>query len=141
MNWKSIRAVIAGVLFTMAVTTLLDIVLHVVGVYPPIYQRIGNGLALLASAYRLPIGIAGAWITARIAPSHPMRHALVLGVIGLILSVVGVVTTWNMDLGPRWYPISLAALALPEAWLGAKLCERRSRTPQVGRPASPAPPG
>jgi hypothetical protein len=41
-----------------------------------------------------------------------------------VVALIGVVTTWNMGLGPRWYPISLVILALPEAWLGARLAMR-----------------
>ena len=37
-----------------------------------------------------------------------MTHAMILGYVGLVLGVVGVVTTWNLGLGPRWYPIGLA---------------------------------
>jgi hypothetical protein len=28
-----------------------------------------------------------------------------------------------MRMGPRWYPIALAALAVPQCWLGGKLYE------------------
>jgi hypothetical protein len=59
------------------------------------------------------------------APHEPMKHALVLGSLGAAVAAIGVVTTWNMDLGPKWYPISLVILALPEAWLGAKLAITR----------------
>jgi hypothetical protein len=54
-----------------------------------------------------------------------MKHALVLGGLGGVVALIGAVTMWNMDLGPKWYPISLVILALPEAWLGAKLAARR----------------
>ena len=40
--------------------------------------------------------------------------------------LVGVVATWNRGLGPRWYPISLAVLAIPQGWVGGKLYEMRS---------------
>lgn len=139
MNWKSARAVLAGALFTIVVTTLVDVVLHVVHVYPPVYQRIGHGLALLATSYRIVIGIAGAWLTARLAPSHPMRHAMVLGAIGMVFATLGVVSTWNMDLGPRWYPISLAVLALPQSWVGATLYQAKAgaREQRAATPGSP----
>jgi hypothetical protein len=47
------------------------------------------------------------------------RHALVLGSIGLVLSIAGAVAMW--DAGPAWYPLALAASALPCAWLGGRL--------------------
>jgi hypothetical protein len=29
-------------------------------------------------------------------------------------------------LGPRWYPIALVVLALPQSWAGGRLFERRA---------------
>jgi len=126
MNWKSIWAVVAGVLFIIVVTTLVDIVLHIARVFPPMNQPINDGLAALATAYRIVISVAGAWLTARLAPNRPMRHAMILGVVGLVLGLVGVVTTWNLGLGPRWYPVALAVLAIPQCWAGGKLFEMQS---------------
>src|SRR5215831_12306914 len=121
MNRKSFVALGAGVLVVVVVTTLVDIVLHSAGVYPPLNQPIDNRLALLATAYRVVIGVYGAWLTARLAPSRPMKHAMILAGIGVVLGLVGVVTTWNSGLGPRWYPIALVVLAIPQSWVGARL--------------------
>jgi hypothetical protein len=126
MNRKSVWAVVAGALVVIVVTTLVDILLHAAGVYPPLNQPINDALALLASSYRIVIGIASAWLTARLAPKNPMRHALVLGSIGVVLGLVGVVAAWNLGLGPRWYPISLVVLAMPQSWAGARLFELQS---------------
>ena len=127
MNWKSIWAVIAGVLFIIIASTLVDVVLHVVGVYPPMDQPLTDALALLATAYRVVISIGGAWLTAWLAPSRPMKHALALGVVGTVLGLIGVVATWNLGLGPRWYSIALAVLAIPQCWAGGKIHEWQSR--------------
>ena len=111
---KSIWAVVAGVLTIIIVTTIVDIVLHVTGVYPDLKVPLTDALALLASSYRLVISIAGAYLTARLAPGHPMRHAMILGFVGTLLGLAGVVATWNLGMGPRWYPVSLAVLAIPQ---------------------------
>ena len=124
MLGKSIWAVVAGVLFIVVVTTLVDILLHAVSIYPPQGVPLTDGLALLATAYRFVISVAGAWITAKLAPHGPMKHAMVLGVVGTCLGLVGVFATWNLGLGPRWYPISLAVLAIPQCWLGGWLFMR-----------------
>jgi hypothetical protein len=126
MNKKSIWAVVAGVLAIIVVTILVDIVLHAIGVFPPMGQPINDALALLATSYRIVIGIGGAWLTARLAPDEPMKHTMILGVVGTILGLVGVVATWNRGLGPRWYPIALAVLAIPQCWLGGMLYVMRS---------------
>ena len=126
MTKRSIWAVVAGVLVIIVVTTLVDIVLHVIGVFPPVDQPISDALALLATTYRIVISVGGAWLTARLAPQNPMKHAMILGVVGVVLGLVGVVATWNLGLGPRWYPIALVVLAIPQCWAGGKLYEMQS---------------
>ena len=126
MNKKSIWAVVAGVLVIIIVTTVVDVALHALGVFPPMDQPLDDKLSLLATSYRIVISIGGAWLTARLAPANPMKHALILGLVGTVLGLVGVVATWNRGLGPRWYPIALAVLAIPQCWVGGKLYEMRS---------------
>ena len=126
MSRKSAWAVVAGVLVIIVVTTLVDILLHVTGVYPPMGQPMDDALALLATSYRIVIGVGGAWLTARLAPNKAMKHAMVLGYVGVVLALVGVVATWNLGLGPRWYPISLVVLAVPQCWAGGKIYEMQS---------------
>jgi hypothetical protein len=122
---KSIWAVVAGVLVVVVVTTVVDLVLHAVRVFPPADQPIDNSLALLATSYRVVISVAGAWLTARLAPDRPMKHAMMLGYVGVVLGLVGLVATWNLGLGPRWYPIALVVLAIPQCWVGGRLYEAR----------------
>lgn len=127
MRGRSIWAVFAGVLFIIVVTTLVDIALHAAGVFPPMNQPIDDRLALLATSYRIVISVAGGWLTARLAPGNPMRHAMILGVVGVVLGLVGVVATWNLGLGPRWYPVALVVLAIPQCWLGGWIYQARSK--------------
>lgn len=123
MNKKSFLAVAAGVLFIVIASTLVDVALHAAGIYPPMGQPMNDALSLLATSYRIVIGIAGAWLTAWLAPANPMRHAMLLGVVGVVLASIGAALTWNMGLGPRWYPIGLIVLAIPQCWAGAKMHE------------------
>ncbi len=118
---KSIWAVVVGIVVTVVVTTLVDIVLHTAHVYPPIDQPIGNKLALLATSYRFVITVAAAWLTARLAPNNPMKHAMILGYVGVVLGLIGLASTWNLGLGPQWYPIALVVLSIPQCWLGGKI--------------------
>jgi hypothetical protein len=121
MIGRSVWAVVAGVLVIIVVTTLVDILLHAIKVFPPINQPIDDRLALLATSYRVVISVGGAWLTARLAPEKPMKHALILGCVGVVLGLVGVVATWNLGLGPRWYAIALVVLAIPQCWAGGRL--------------------
>lgn len=72
MSGKSIWAIAAGVIFIVVVSTLVDAVFHAIGVYPPWNQPIDDKLAVLATSYRTVISVAGAWLTARLAPAKPM---------------------------------------------------------------------
>lgn len=120
---RSIGAVIAGLLVIIIITTATDSVMHATGVFPLAGEPMTNALWLLATAYRIVYGVAGSYIAARLAPDRPMRHALALGVVGLVLSIAGAVATWDRGpgFGPKWYPLALVVIAIPSAWLGGKL--------------------
>ena len=120
---RSIGAVAAGALVGIILSIGTDTMLRVAQIFPALGRPMSNSLFLLATAYRTVYGVAAAYITARLAPSRPMLHALVLGSLGLAASTVGAVVTWNSvpSLGPHWYPLALIALAIPPAWLGGKL--------------------
>jgi hypothetical protein len=123
MTFRSIGAVLGGFVAVALVTTLVDIVLHATGVYPPWGQPIGDGLSLLATAYRVVITIAGGYLTARLAPSRPLAHAVALGIVGIVAATAAA-ATWQLPLAPHWYPRALAATALPCTWLGGRSASR-----------------
>ncbi len=120
---RSTAAVFLGFLAVVALSLATDQVLHDLAVYPPWGQPMYDpGLNLLALAYRSVYAVVGSYIAARLAPHAPMRHALILGVIGLVLSAVGAYVAIALaDLGPAWYTIALVLTALPCAWLGGAL--------------------
>jgi hypothetical protein len=122
---RSVGAVLLGLVTIFALSLGVDEALHVLGVYPPWGEPMHSpALNLLALGYRIPIAVLGSWLTARAAPRHPLRHALILGVIGLVLSALGVAAALQADLGPAWYPILLALSSVPCAWAGGRLHER-----------------
>jgi len=126
--WRSAGAVLLGFFAVTILSLGVDQALHLLKVYPPWGQPMHEpGLNLLALAYRIVFSVLGSYITARFAPHSPMRHALVGGVIGLVLSAGGVIVTTQVDLGPLWYPIALVLTALPCAWLGGVLYGRSAR--------------
>jgi hypothetical protein len=126
---RSIGAVLAGVLLVFILSLGTDVLLHATGIFPPWFQPMSTPLWVLATAYRIVYGIAGGYLTARLAPDRPLGHALILGVVGLVLSIAGVVGTWNAgpEYGPRWYPIALVVTALPCAWLGGRVFVSKAR--------------
>jgi hypothetical protein len=120
---RSTGAVLAGFIAIVVVSLGTDQLLHSLGVYPPWGEPMyDTGLNLLALSYRIVYGVLGSYLTARLAPRAPMRHALILGAIGFVVSLAGAITATTMvDLGPAWYPIALVLTALPCAWLGGAL--------------------
>ena len=121
----SIVAVVAGIVVGVGLSVGTDEILHLLKIYPPWNERMSDGLFVLATAYRLVFSVLGSYVIARLAPWRPMKHAMVGGVLGLIVSTIGAVATWNKDLGPHWYPVLLALTALPCAWLGGWLWQMR----------------
>ncbi len=124
---RSTLVVLAGFISVAVLSLGTDQVLHVLQVYPPwgepMYQP---GLNLLALSYRMLYTILGGYITARLAPHRPMRHVFVLGLIGLITGSAGAIAAISMaDLGPNWYPITLAVTGFPCVWLGGMLYNAR----------------
>jgi hypothetical protein len=122
---KSVWAVVAGVLFIIVVTSIVDILMHLIHFYPGWTTPINDGQAAGATAYRIVISVAGAYLTCWLAPQRPMKHAIILGLIGILLGSLGVVGNMVKSMGPMWYPVALVVLALPQCWLGAWLYEKK----------------
>src|SRR4051794_2238602 len=112
---RSTVAVLAGFIVVVILSLLTDVALYKAGVTSPVGQRMSDSMLLVASIYRTAYAVIGCYVTARLAPYGPMLHAMIGGFIGFILSIVGVVVSWNQisTMGPRWYPISLVVTALP----------------------------
>jgi hypothetical protein len=122
---RSIVAVLAGIVAGVVLSLGTDEILHLAHVYPPWGASMFGyqWTLLLATFYRTVYGVAGAYLTARLAPNRPMLHSMILGALGFAVSILGAVTTWNGGpaFGPHWYSVALVVLALPTAWAGAKL--------------------
>jgi hypothetical protein len=124
---KSVGAILAGFVAVFVLSLGTDQILHVLQVYPAWGQPMNAaGLNLLALSYRLVYTILGGYLTARLAPRAPMRHVWILGGIGFVFATVGAIVAIPMKLGPSWYPIALAATALPFTWIGGALQQRRA---------------
>ena len=127
---RRIGAVLAGLLTVAVLDISIDSILHATGVYPPWLKPMSTSLWLLAIGYRAIDGIVGGYLVACLAPDRPLTHAMVLGVIGIILASLGVVATWSKgpEFGPKWYPLVLVAMALPCALIGGLIREKQLRS-------------
>ncbi|WP_249779454.1 hypothetical protein [Bradyrhizobium sediminis] len=121
-RWRSAAAILLGFVAVVVLSLGTDQVLHVLEVYPPWGQPMNDtGLLLLALSYRIVYTVAGGYIAASLAPGAPMRHAVILGLIGLVPGTAGLVAAASTELGPLWYPVALDLSGLPCCWLGGVL--------------------
>jgi hypothetical protein len=125
---KSILAVFAGLIFIFISHSLTDFILEAAGILPPPSDGLHiTWMVFLALGYRIVLSVVGCFITAKLAPQNPMKHALILGFIGVFLSTVGAVVAIPMNLSPVWYPVALIVVSLPCAWLGGKLASPNAK--------------
>jgi hypothetical protein len=121
---RSITAVAIGFFLIGALAFGTDYALVASGIYPPVTQFISDpallgGMALYVAVF----AIGGCWLTAYLAPDRPMRHALILGALGLLLNL-GMFQLANART-PMWYNLLGLALVMPYAWIGGRLRERQ----------------
>lgn len=133
---RSIVAIVAGIITGVVLSIATDLVMHTLGYLPPLGEGASGGSLMVATVYRTVYGVLGAYFTARLAPSRPMLHAMVLGALGLVVSAAGAAATWKKGpaFGPHWYPVALTMLALPTAWAGGRTREIQltRRLQQIG---------
>jgi hypothetical protein len=116
----SILAVVAGFLTTAVASTAVDAILHATRVYPPAGERMADGLFVLALSYRAVATVGGGWVTARLAPNQPMKHAVFLAGVGTLAGLAGVgVSLAHPELGPLWYSVLIVVTAIPCVFAGA----------------------
>jgi hypothetical protein len=114
---RSIGAVVAGVSANLLAIPV-DVTLQSAGVF----TAAGEGPYAFALAYRLAFAALGGWITARLAPSSPIKHGWILGVAGVLFASLGAAAQWSA--GHHWYPLAIMALSLPATLGGAHLFMR-----------------
>lgn len=120
---KSIWAIFAGFIFVVVVSIVTDIVLTNIGLMKQPFHLNTTSFIAFVVLYRCLYGTTGSYLTAKLAPNRPMKHAIIGGIVGLIIATIGTIAMW--DKSPHWYPIALIITALPCAWLGANLFVKR----------------
>jgi len=122
--FASAVAVAAGFLVTAGASVATDALMRAASIFPSAPQGMSGSLFALAAAYRALFTVAGGYVTVRLAPSRPWRHAWILAGIGVMAGLAGVMAfylTGGSELGPAWYPVSILAAAIPCVWAGAQL--------------------
>lgn len=124
---KSIWAGLVWIIIGAGLSIGTDKILESMGILPHDNLRVSTWLIRAVLGYRTVYNILGFYLVARLAPYSPMKHALVLGVIGTAVSIFGAITTANMNLWPARYAWTLAVLTMPAARLGGRLVVRNMK--------------
>jgi hypothetical protein len=126
---QSIGAIITGFAVVAVFSFGADFVLHTAGAeYFDENGRSNNPAILsLTLSYVSAFTIVGSYIAARLAPRRPVKHALILGAIILLINGAGTLSLWGT--APAWYHIASLLLVIPCAFLGGWLRNR-----QIGSP-------
>ena len=129
---KSIEAVLAGFITVFVLSVGTDFILEKLGFFPPANEpdAYTGWMLMLALIYRSIYSVAGFYLAATLAPRAPMRHAIILGIIGAVFATLGAMANW--DRSANWYPVLLVLVTLPCAWLGGRLVEiKNSKLPMT----------
>jgi len=126
---RSLLAVLTGFLLITTLSVGTDVVLRMA--VPSLFQADGSTVSapilLLTIAYVGLYAALGCYLAARMAPSAPMRHALVLGVVQLSFTIADTVFTWGKF--PVWYRALSLTLVMMWAWLGGRMREQEAPQP------------
>lgn len=122
---RSIVAIAVGfvVIAALALGTDLAIRAAIPGAFGPTGRTDSVPILLLVLGYVGLYATFGCWLAARLAPDRPMRHAIILGLLGFAFNIMGTIAAW--DTAPRWYHISALCLVMLWAWLGGYIRERQ----------------
>ena len=118
-------AFLAGFASVAILSMATDALLHSTGIYPTDGSVGSDANLAVALAYRTAFTVLGGFIAAWLAPANKLRLSVILGIVGTIAAVAGAIAMWSV--GHNWYPVALAALALPSTALGGWLFTRALR--------------
>lgn len=121
---RSLVAVLVGFFLIGALASGGEVLVRqlVPSAYDPAGRMTSLPLLALTQAYVALFAITGCYVCARLAPHHPLRHAMILGVLGLLFNLYGSYVRWT-DV-PAWFHAVGLGLTLPYAYIGGWLRER-----------------
>jgi hypothetical protein len=123
---KNVGALLAGFLIAVIPTIITDMVMEKTGfMKTKPFDANPVWLIIIVILYRCIYNTIGSYFTAKFAPGRPLRLAMIGGFIGLVVTIIGLIVMW--DVPPHWYPIALAILALPCAWIGGTFYESKTK--------------
>ena len=117
---KSVIAIIVCFMVGALLCIITDILLDKIGyMKAESFKENSPWVILVVIIYRFIYNVIGCYVAAAMAPARPMRHAMIIGVIGLVLGTLGSIVMW--DKAVAWYNISIILISVPCAYIGGQL--------------------
>jgi hypothetical protein len=120
---RSVWAVLAGFILIGILSFGTDTIMHAMS--PWAYDDKGGTtnvpILLVSMLYSAVYGLVGCYVAARLAPSSPMKHALILGLVGVV--VTGLINFGLWGHVPAWWSIANVLVVMPLAWFAGRLRE------------------
>lgn len=117
---KSVGAIVAGFILGAILSIGADIFLSSIK-FLNLEPFIDNPSwkILIVIVYRFVFNVTGCYLTAKLAPYNPMKHVIIIGIIGTVLSLLASFAMW--DKAVAWYNIAVIVMSIPSALIGGKL--------------------
>jgi peptidoglycan/LPS O-acetylase OafA/YrhL len=134
---RSILSVVVGVVILIGTGLLTDAVL--LKLFPTITDAQGRvtsaAVAFLIMCYALAYCVLAGYVTATIARRREVAHALVLGVVLVLMLIYPTIKSW--DTTPVWYHVALFVFTAPACVAGGRWrALRKSRRGFLGAAAA-----
>ena len=118
---RSVAAILSGFVFIAMLATVPGIMLR------QLAPDTGGTRALVVFVFVTGLAAAittgAGFLTARLAPTAPLLHVMILGIVVLLLNIGVAVLSW--DSAPLWYHAATFILVLPCVWVGMRMHENR----------------
>jgi hypothetical protein len=124
---RSAAAVLAGIIVLILLSFLIERTVGTALMQALDLEKADVAMRLFVVLQTLGCMVAAGYVCAWIAPRAKAKHAIVMGVIQLLLTVYAMVALPSY--GPLWITVVGIVLLVPAAWLGGWLRERRRSKP------------
>lgn len=117
---KSTGAILAGFVLGAILSVGTDLLMDKMGIMSmENFKQTPLLIICIVIVYRFIFNVISCYLTARLAPNKPMKHVIIIGIIGTALSLLGSFAMWGNAI--PFYNIAIILISLPSAWLGGQL--------------------